>query len=307
MNSCKVVSAAVYRNLGARAPKDPLDFTVFVLMALAGLQWAGFFVCASYLGFSPFSGIVSTAYCLLFVSACSRLNFHLTLRENYAAPFLWWQIFFVLMNIRCERPHLPKLFLFAITTCLFMLTWQFAQFILLLQLAALYASYALGFLNRNIFLSVIKGYLLAGAVVIVVTLGNTMLLTSMHLILSLTLLLVISTDQPRSTFSARVMHGLGAGLLMIVAKLLAGVLADDDAHIFRILRAKFFNYEDFITYLYLCGPTYRAMEWGEFGSFFETGLLHLAIGVAASIVRMRKGGGETKLDLMLHFLSSFYV
>lgn len=55
-------------------------------------------------------------------------------------------------------------------------------------------------------------------------------------------------------------------------------------HVFKIFRAKLFNYRDFMTELFLCGPTYRGMGPREYSNLAELFMLQLTALVILLVV-----------------------
>ena len=174
-----------------------------------------------------------------------------------------------------------------VTTFMFMISWQFSQFILLLEVAALFAVYIFGFLKRNECLPLFKTFFLSIVSVYCVSLGNAMLITSMATILLLILLVIFSCEHLHVTdvwFESRITLGVVVVLVFAIIKTSVGFLLNDDGHIFNILKAKLFSFEDFMTLLYLCSPTYRAVDLTSIFSLSH--LLIYAVAVSFPLVRM---------------------
>ncbi len=75
-------------------------------------------------------------------------------------------------------------------------------------------------------------------------------------------------------------------MVFVSLKFGAGFIVADDGHIFRILLAKLFDFEDFMTWLYLCGPTYRAMGWNDVMYLSRLHLLPLVGAFVTALVRI---------------------
>ena len=131
--------AAVYRSLGDLAPRDPIDFMMAAISGLAALQWAALFACASFVGGSPLVGGAALLFAGAVADEVTRVTRSPTLRENMAIPWLWMQMVaetLWLQTIGAHHPQPPGA-LFVASTTLFVVSWQFAPFVLLLQVLAL--------------------------------------------------------------------------------------------------------------------------------------------------------------------------
>ena len=189
------------------------------------------------------------------------------------------------------------------TTLSFLLSWQFAQFVLLLQTCAVIGTYVLGYFPRNVLLHVCRLHLIALAANIVLSLGaftlianiysifiavyagNAMLLTGLLLLLLVSTLISLHLITNAGTFVTRVSQGVLTLAVFAALKYLSGFVVTDDGHIFRILMAKLFNSEDFMTWLYLCGPTYRAMNFGDLEALSQLNVFPLVLVFIAATVR----------------------
>ena len=154
-----------------------------------------------------------------------------------------------------------------VSTVLFMLCWQFGPFVLLLQLAALLATRAVGAVSLPALRGLVWTYAGSIAVVAIVMAGNVMLLTSLFSCLVIGSLVVLAAPwRPASVFLRSFKVVVLPVVVMAVIKVGTAALAGarDDAHVFRILRAKLapFEYRDFDTMQYLCGPAYNMLpDW----------------------------------------------
>ena len=264
----EVVAALIYRTFKSVMPDDPLLFMAQYLYVLSGIEGAAIVFFAAFLGRSVIAPVVALVFCFAYQPYATRINTQLTLRENYAVPFLWLQIAILTFILQraldaTQRQPLSKGLLAAlvVVTLSFMLSWQFAQFVLLLQSSALFATYILGYIDSSTLLTVTRCHAISLILNIGLSLGNAMLATGLLVLFLFSIEIAFMFKVSEASLLSRIFRGLIAVVAMGVLKYGCGFLVEDDGHIFRILLAKLFGFEDFMTWLYLCGPTYRAMNW----------------------------------------------
>lgn len=198
-------------------------------------------------------------------------------------------MFLVTHLLRTSTPTFRYSVPIAIATILFMLPWQFAQFALLTEMIAVFATYMLGYIGSR----KMKVYLLgigSGFMVSYVLLfGNKMLLTSFFfsglLIITGIVLLEPVLEKlrirPLIWVSQGAMLGVGTvGFKFLIARLFN---IEDDAHIGDIFRSKFTDFDNFHTMLYTCAAEFDFMEAETPGRVFKT-LLAPSVIVVLGIV-----------------------
>lgn len=212
--------------------------------------------------------------CLTFKSHTTRVDFTVPLRESFSLPFLYLQILLLTVYLRPSRRYeVLKLLAIFIATFLFTVTWQFAQFILLLQMCSLYGSSILEIMSSR---KVKNSLQCITAVMLLVSLlqfGNDMLPSSLAVSFGIVavLELVIKRSLPMSKPGLPRSISL-ACLRFTVTIVFAGVLnltakyfkeAKEDQHIFKFLSSKFglSNHRDFDSLLYLCNAAFDFMPW----------------------------------------------
>ena len=81
----------------------------------------------------------------------TRVNFTVPLREHFSLPFMFWQFFAIGQYLKSERyiSATYHLFLIFIPSLLFTLSWQFAQFVLLIQALVLFCLATVGLLHKD--------------------------------------------------------------------------------------------------------------------------------------------------------------
>uniref|UniRef100_UPI00398EDB75 dpy-19-like 1, like isoform X2 n=1 Tax=Pristiophorus japonicus TaxID=55135 RepID=UPI00398EDB75 len=271
---------------------DPAYFYVTFVFILNGLMMSLFFLYGTYLSGSRFGGVI-TVVCFFFNHGeCTRVMWTPPLRESFSYPFLILQMLLltrILRNVRVEKKTLAA---FCIANILFMLPWQFAQFVLLTQVASLFATYVLGYIATNKLLDILYAHMISLLVCFVLMFGNAMLLSSYY---ASSLAIVwgmvalrsrISAYWPQHVVYSWVAKGtawlIGTIILKFVASRLLGVT--DDAHIGNLLKSKFTNYKDFDTLMYTCAVEFDFMEIETPVRYTKTLLLPITACVVSVIV-----------------------
>ncbi|XP_059511822.1 probable C-mannosyltransferase DPY19L1 isoform X4 [Myotis daubentonii] len=126
---------------------DPACFYVAVIFLLNGLMMALFFIYGTYLSGSRLGGLV-TVLCFFFNHGeCTRVMWTPPLRESFSYPFLVLQMLLVTHILRATKLYRGSLIALCISNVFFMLPWQFAQFVLLTQIASLFTVYVVGYID----------------------------------------------------------------------------------------------------------------------------------------------------------------
>ncbi|EDL25287.1 dpy-19-like 1 (C. elegans) [Mus musculus] len=154
----------------------------------------------------------------------------------------------LLISVFPRAPELCRgsLIALCISNVLFMLPWQFAQFVLLTQISLVLC--------------------------FVLMFGNSMLLTSYYA----SSLVIIWVIQGCGWL-------FGTVILKSVTSRIFGIA--DDAHIGNLLTSKFFSYKDFDTLLYTCAAEFDFMEKETPLRYTKTLLLPVVLVTVAAIVR----------------------
>uniref|UniRef100_A0A8C6U227 Dpy-19-like 1, like (H. sapiens) n=1 Tax=Neogobius melanostomus TaxID=47308 RepID=A0A8C6U227_9GOBI len=238
---------------------DPAYFYVTIVFALNGLMMSLFFIYGTYLSGSRLGGIV-TSLCFFFNHGEStRVMWTPPLRESFAYPFLVLQM--LLLTHILRRMAMVAL---GVSNLCFMLPWQFAQFVLLTQVASLFASYILGYLAASKMQSILVTHMMTLAVCFILMFGNSMLLTSFYA--SSLISIWVSYDLFRSIqYHTRLLPcccGLAwVGSTVLLKFMLSTILgASDDAHISALIKSKFTSYKDFHTMMYTCAAEFDFIE-----------------------------------------------
>jgi len=207
LNRFNVISEALlallYRALPAALQGDVYKFVLTAIFALSGLIVGTLYVLGVRLSNgNVLSGVLCAASFILQLFEATRVQAHPLLRENFSLPFLWLELLALWHVFRSHqrKPHqglsalLYNRSYWALFACLFcfVITWQFAQFVLLLQVASLFAVYLLDYLPRDMLRNVVLIHLITAISVSAAMFGNTMVLTSLWVSISTSLLLLLS-------------------------------------------------------------------------------------------------------------------
>ncbi|XP_078296768.1 protein C-mannosyl-transferase DPY19L1 isoform X2 [Panthera onca] len=242
---------------------DPACFYVAVIFILNGLMMALFFIYGTYLSGSRLGGLV-TVLCFFFNHGeCTRVMWTPPLRESFSYPFLVLQMLLVTHILRATKLYRGSLIALCISNVFFMLPWQFAQFVLLTQIASLFAVYVVGYIDVCKLRKII--YIHMG-----------ILEMKPHFL-----------KMNVSELSLWVIQGcfwlFGTVVLKYLTSKIFGIA--DDAHIGNLLTSKFFSYKDFDTLLYTCAAEFDFMEKETPLRYTKTLLLPVVLVVFIAIVR----------------------
>uniref|UniRef100_A0A8C2ASM2 Dpy-19-like 1, like (H. sapiens) n=1 Tax=Cyprinus carpio TaxID=7962 RepID=A0A8C2ASM2_CYPCA len=241
---------------------DPAYFYVTFVFLLNGAMMSLFFIYGTYLSGSRLGGTV-TVLCFFFNHGEStRVMWTPPLRESFSYPFLVLQM--LLLTYILRNPSKNTMMALGISNIFFMLPWQFAQFVLLTQVASLFASYILGNLSPAKMQSVLVTHMISLAVCFLLMFGNSMLLTSFY---------------ASSLVSIWVMQCLAWVVSTVILKFMLSVIfgASDDAHISSLIKSKFTSYKDFDTMMYTCAAEFDFIETETLIRYIKTMLLPINV------------------------------
>uniref|UniRef100_A0A8C9FXA3 D19L1 mannosyltransferase n=1 Tax=Pavo cristatus TaxID=9049 RepID=A0A8C9FXA3_PAVCR len=189
---------------------------------------------------------------------CTRVMWTPPLRESFSYPFLVLQMLLLTYILRIPNINKGSLIALCVSNIFFMLPWQFAQFVLLTQIASLFAVYIMGYIDSCKLQKILSVHMVSLVVCFILMFGNSMLLTSYYA----ASLVVIWGGLLHSECLFKVIEGcawlVGTVTLKYLTSLAFGVA--DDAHIGNILKAKFIGYKDFDTLMYTCAAEFDFME-----------------------------------------------
>ncbi|XP_053374702.1 probable C-mannosyltransferase DPY19L1 [Mercenaria mercenaria] len=268
---------------------EPSYFYVEHVFILNGIMMSMFFLFGTYLSGSMFGGILTVASFFFNHGEATRVQWTPPLRESFAYPFIVGQMFLVTHLLRTPIPTFRHSLPIAIATILFMLPWQFAQFALLTEMIAVFATYVLGYIGSRkmkVFLLGIGGGFVISYILLF---GNKMLLTSFFFSGLLTITGIVLIEPVLETLRIRpliwisqgAMLGVGTvGFKFVIAKLFN---IEDDAHIGDIFRSKFSDFKNFHTMLYTCAAEFDFMEAETPGRILKTMLAPAVLVVLVTV------------------------
>ncbi|XP_009330694.1 PREDICTED: probable C-mannosyltransferase DPY19L1 [Pygoscelis adeliae] len=271
---------------------DPASFYVAVIFLLNGLMMSLFFIYGTYLSGSRLGGII-TVVCFFFNHGeCTRVMWTPPLRESFSYPFLVLQMLLLTYILRIPNINTGSLIALCVSNIFFMLPWQFAQFVLLTQIASLFAVCIMGYIDSCKLQKILSAHMVSLIVCFILMFGNSMLLTSYYAA-SLVVIWGILELSPKVLKSGRrevylwVIEGcawlFGTVTLKYLTSLAFGIA--DDAHIGNILKSKFIGYKDFDTLMYTCAAEFDFMEKETPVRYTKTLLLPVVLVVFGVIIK----------------------
>ncbi|NXS60496.1 D19L1 mannosyltransferase, partial [Brachypteracias leptosomus] len=270
---------------------DPASFYVAVIFLLNGLMMSLFFIYGSYLSGSRLGGLV-TVMCFFFNHGeCTRVMWTPPLRESFSYPFLVLQMLLLTYILRIPNINTGSLIALCVSNIFFMLPWQFAQFVLLTQIASLFAVCIMGYIDSCKLQKILCAHMVSLVVCFILMFGNSMLLTSYYAA-SLVVIWGILELSPKVLKNRRevyiwVLEGcawlFGTVTLKYLTSLAFGIA--DDAHIGNILKSKFIGYKDFDTLMYTCAAEFDFMEKETPVRYTKTLLLPVVLVVFGVIIK----------------------
>uniref|UniRef100_A0A8C4DFU7 Dpy-19-like 1, like (H. sapiens) n=1 Tax=Dicentrarchus labrax TaxID=13489 RepID=A0A8C4DFU7_DICLA len=287
---------------------DPAYFYVTCVFLLNGAMMSLFFIYGAYLSGSRLGGIVTTMCFFFNHGESTRVMWTPPLRESFAYPFLVLQMLLLTYILRTRNPSRTAMVALGVSNLCFMLPWQFAQFVLLTQVASLFASYILGYLAAAKMQSILVTHMITLGICFILMFGNSMLLTSFYASSLVSIWAIIALrDRFAQVFKPGiitwVMQGLAwVGSTVLLKFMLSTVLcASDDAHISGLIKSKFTSYKDFHTLMYTCAAEFDFIELETPVRYLKTLLLPINMLVVAliawrtlqDIVRFLRDGGKT--------------
>uniref|UniRef100_A0A667Y1K3 Dpy-19-like 1, like (H. sapiens) n=1 Tax=Myripristis murdjan TaxID=586833 RepID=A0A667Y1K3_9TELE len=289
---------------------DPAYFYVTFVFLLNGLMMSLFFAYGTYLSGSRLGGLVTTLCFFFNHGESTRVMWTPPLRESFAYPFLVLQMLLLTYILRTRSPSRMAMVALGISNLCFMLPWQFAQFVLLTQVASLFASYILGYLGAAKMQSILVTHMITLGVCFILMFGNSMLLTSFYASSLVSIWAIIALrDRFAEVFKPGIITWAMQGLAWVASTVLLKFLlstvlgASDDAHISGLIKSKFTSYKDFHTLMYTCAAEFDFMEFETPVRYLKTLLLPINVLVVVliagrtvqDIVRFLRDGGKASV------------
>lgn len=247
--------------------KDPPHFYINVVWICAGLTTGLIFLLGYYISDSIFGGLLSVLCFFYNHGECTRVMWTPPLRESFAFPICLAQILSVSITSRNDRPGWRNVMAISLTTTMFIICWQFAQFMLFTQTCGLFAVYVLGVLKKDTMHSILVAKVIGLLNAVALMFGNEMLFTS-WLFSCLLAVLVITLPleglfNMLPNFPKLVSRLLAFCALTVASKVTIAKAfnVQDDAHVFELLKSKFTDFKNFHTLLYTCAVEFDFLGW----------------------------------------------
>uniref|UniRef100_A0A4W3JHE3 Dpy-19 like C-mannosyltransferase 3 n=1 Tax=Callorhinchus milii TaxID=7868 RepID=A0A4W3JHE3_CALMI len=268
----EVALSILYRILPIQNYLEPVYFYLYAIFGLQTIYVISMYVTSWLLSGTWLSGALAAIWYLLNRIDTTRVEFTIPLRENWSLPFFALQIMAITYYL---RPHLKplqqrlSLTLILTSTFLFCVTWQFNQFILLIQALALFSLDCLDMVPGRQITSLYLVQVASLLLVCILQFNNSMLLGSLFL----SFIFAALTVKCLQVYVQIVHNPYFKGILLPCSLLLQNLLGlESDEHIFKFLRAKFGFGEtrDFDAQLYLCEEAFGLLPYDTFQRLSKT-------------------------------------
>ncbi|XP_047566894.1 probable C-mannosyltransferase DPY19L3 isoform X2 [Lutra lutra] len=293
----EVFLSILYRVLPIQKYLEPVYFYIYTLFGLQAIYVTALYTTSWLLSGTWLSGLLAAFWYITNRIDTTRVEFTIPLRENWALPFFAIQIaaitYFLRPNLQPLSERLTLLAIF-ISTFLFSLTWQFNQFMMLMQALVLFTLDSLDMLPA-VKATWLYGIQMTGLLLVcILQFFNSMILGS--LLISFNLSVLIARKLQKNLKTGNFLNRLGKLLLHLFAVLCLTLFLNNiikkilnlksDEHIFKFLKAKFgFGAtRDFDANLYLCEEAFGLLPFNTFGRLSDTLLFYAYIFVLSITV-----------------------
>uniref|UniRef100_A0A8C1ANM0 Dpy-19 like C-mannosyltransferase 3 n=1 Tax=Cyprinus carpio carpio TaxID=630221 RepID=A0A8C1ANM0_CYPCA len=280
----EVFLSILYRILHIQTYLEPIYFYIYTVFALQTVYVIALFITSWLLSDSWLAGALSGVWYILNRVDTTRVEFTISLRENWSIPFFALQVAAITCYLRPQLKPIQQrvvLWLVFVSTFCFCLTWQFNQFVLLVQALIIFT------LDCLDFFTVVSLYLMQVFSLLLVWLlqfCNSMILGSLVLSFIVSALFIkhFQTGLKTGGFVIRVgklaLHTLLVLTLTFTINYSAKTILQlkSDEHIFKFIKAKFgFGAtRDFDASLYLCEEAFGLLPLDTFERLAGTVLLY---------------------------------
>ncbi|KAL4613630.1 putative C-mannosyltransferase DPY19L3 [Arapaima gigas] len=317
----EVLLSILYRLLPVQAYLEPIYFYIYTVFALQAVYVIALYITSWLLSDSWLAGALAAVWYIINRVDTTRVEFTISLRENWSLPFFALQVASITYYLRPQLKPLPQkvaLWLVFLSTLWFCLTWQFNQFILLIQALVLFALDCLDLIAPG---KVTPLYLIQVSSLLLVWLlqfCNTMILGSLALSFIVSVLFVKHFQKKLKTGGLLVRLGklcihvvLVLSMTVTVNYLTKKVLQlSSDEHIYKFIKAKLGlgSTRDFDAKLYLCEEAFGLLPLDTFQRLAGTLLLYpylctvgvlllVLLAVGLGHLSIRSEGAERRLQL----------
>ncbi|KAM4722999.1 protein C-mannosyl-transferase DPY19L3 [Rhinophrynus dorsalis] len=293
----EVLLAVMYRSLPFWNYLEPVYFYIYTLFGLQAVYVTALYISSWLLSGTWLSGLLAALWYIVNRIDTTRVEFTIPLRENWALPFFAVQIagitYLLREDLTIVKERIAYLVVF-ISTFIFSITWQFNQFVLLIQAFVLFSLDCVDMISATKVTRLYLIQVLCILLVCVLQFFNTMIIGS--LLLSFILAAIVARQLQnvqkmdsipkkslRSGHLIRRLWSLSIHLLLvlcmtgIINKFIKNILnLQSDEHIFKFIQAKFGfgKTRDFDANLYLCEEAFRLLPFDTFERLSDTLLLY---------------------------------
>uniref|UniRef100_A0A1A8KX40 Dpy-19-like 3 n=1 Tax=Nothobranchius kuhntae TaxID=321403 RepID=A0A1A8KX40_NOTKU len=261
----EVFLSVLYRLLPIQPYLEPVYFYIYTVFSLQAVYVIGLYLTAWLLSGSWLAGTLTGVWYILNRVDTTRVEFTISLRENWSLPFFALQVAAITCYLRPQLSALQQkvmVWLMYVTTFCFCLMWQFNQFILLVQALVIYSLDCADLLTTTqvttLYLVQVSGLL----TVWLLQFCNSMILGSLVLSFIVAALFIrhyhsgLKTGGLLVRLGKVLFHSAAVLLLTIVINFLTKKVLQlrSDEHIFKFIKSKFAlgSTRDFDAGLYLC-------------------------------------------------------
>uniref|UniRef100_A0A8C1H3C7 Dpy-19 like C-mannosyltransferase 3 n=1 Tax=Cyprinus carpio carpio TaxID=630221 RepID=A0A8C1H3C7_CYPCA len=249
----EVFLSILYRILPIQTYLEPIYFYIYTVFALQTVYVIALFITSWLLSDSWLAGALSGVWYILNRVDTTRVEFTISLRENWSIPFFALQVAAITCYLRPQLKPIHQrviLWLVFVSTFCFCLTWQFNQFVLLVQALIIFTLDCLDFLTTEQVVSLYLMQVLSLLLVWLLQFCNSMILGSLVLSFIVSALFIKHFQK----------------ILQLKS----------DEHIFKFIKAKFgFGAtRDFDASLYLCEEAFGLLPLDTFERLAGTVLLY---------------------------------
>ncbi|KAG7482534.1 putative C-mannosyltransferase DPY19L3 isoform X2 [Solea senegalensis] len=284
----EVFLSVLYRLLPIQSYLEPVYFYIYTVFSLQAVYVIALYLTAWLLSGSWLAGALTGIWYILNRVDTTRVEFTISLRENWSLPFLALQVTAVTCYLRPQLSALQQkvmVWLMYVTTFCFCLTWQFNQFILLVQALVIYTLDCLDFITApqvtTLYLVQLSGLLS----VWLLQFCNSMILGSLVVSFIVAALFIrhcqsaLKTGSLLTRVGKLLLHSTMVLLLTVTINYLAKKVLQlrSDEHIFKFIKSKFalgHTSRDFDASLYLCEEAFGRLPLDTLERLAATLLLY---------------------------------
>ncbi|KAH8238605.1 hypothetical protein KR032_011294 [Drosophila birchii] len=271
---------------------QPMQFYLEFVWLMGGVTLLVLYLYGTLLSENVFGGIYGVISYVMFHSFVAKIYERPLARENFAFPFIFLQMFYLCIcigRIIHRQRHTSRLFMiFAMSlfTACALLSWQFSTFIFTTQILIVMTSWNVSALPTGVAnafaLDYSLSHLVGHALAFVMSHGNSQLLCTWQLSVSLSVFLITLVRQVRQVRSRRLGHtqdplkgdyfSLKFILLaLLFASSMQGKLLELHTHYCDLwahwaLQVKV----GFVANLSACNPLYARIAWSELWQLVKT-------------------------------------